>query len=179
MPEITLHDLAFEPFISAEEIERTVTSLAAQIDNDYRGRNPILLIVLNGAFIFAADLVRKINIPIRLDFIKISSYKGTASSGEMKEHFLWQSNLEGEHVIIVEDIVDTGHTLHYLKGKIGTQHPASVEVACLLKKPTAYKYDDYLKYEGMSIEDKFVVGYGLDYNGLGRDLESIYVLKGA
>ena len=84
MREVTLHDLTFEPFISAEEIDRTVTSLAAQIDNDYRGRNPILLIVLNGAFIFAADLVRKINIPIRLDFIKISSYKGTASSGEIK-----------------------------------------------------------------------------------------------
>jgi len=177
MKEITLHDLTFEPFISTEEIESTVTSLAAQIDNDYRGRNPILLIVLNGAFIFAADLVRKINIPIRLDFIKLSSYKGTASSGEMNEHFLWQSNLEGENVIIIEDIVDTGHTLHYLKGKIATQYPASVEVACLLKKPTAYKYDDLIKYEGLSIPDKFVVGYGLDYNGLGRDLESIYRKK--
>lgn len=177
MKQLTLHDLTFEPFISTEEIERTVTALAAQIDNDYRGRNPILLIVLNGAFIFAADLVRKINIPIRLDFIKISSYKGTASTGEMNEHFLWQSNLEGEHVIIVEDIVDTGHTLHYLKEKIGMQNPASVEVTCLLKKPTAYQYDDAHKYEGMSIEDKFVVGYGLDYNGLGRDLDAIYCRK--
>ena len=176
MKQITLLDLTFEPFISTEEIERTVIAIAAQIDNDYRGRNPILLIVLNGAFIFAADLVRKINIPIRLDFIKISSYHGTASTGEMNEHFLWKSNLEGEHVIIVEDIVDTGHTLHYLQQKIGAQHPASVEVACLLKKPTAYQYHDTLKYEGMSIEDKFVVGYGLDYNGLGRDLDAIYSL---
>jgi len=179
MKEVTLHDLTFESFITTEEIEQTVTSIAAQIDNDYRGRNPILLIVLNGAFIFAADLVRKINIPVRLDFIKISSYKGTASSGEMNEHFLWQSNLEGEHVIIVEDIVDTGHTLHYLKGKIASQLPATIEVACLLKKPTAYKYDDHLKYEGMSIPDKFVVGYGLDYNGMGRDLECIYCRKEA
>jgi hypoxanthine phosphoribosyltransferase len=177
MKEVTLHDLTFEPFISTAEIDRTVASLAAQIDNDYRGRNPILLIVLNGAFIFAADLVRKITIPIRLDFIKISSYKGTESTGEMNEHFLWKSNLEGEHVIIVEDIVDTGHTLNYLKQKIGAQHPASVEVACMLKKPTAYKYNEILKYEGMSIPDKFVVGYGLDYNGLGRDLDSIYRLK--
>ena len=179
MKEVTLHDLTFEPFISAAEIDSTVASLAAQIDNDYRGRNPILLIVLNGAFIFAADLVRKITIPIRLDFIKISSYKGTESTGQMDEHFLWKSNLEGEHVIIVEDIVDTGHTLHYLKEKIGSQHPASVEVTCLLKKPTAYKYNDHLRYEGMSIEDKFVVGYGLDYNGLGRDLDSIYKRSGS
>ncbi len=177
MKEITLHDLTFEPFISTEEIERTVIALAAQIDNDYRGRNPILLIVLNGAFIFAADLVRKISIPIRLDFIKISSYKGTESTGKMDEHFLWKSNLEGENVIFVEDIVDTGHTLHYLKEKIATQHPASVEVACLLKKPTSYQYHDHLRYEGISIPDKFVVGYGLDYNGLGRDLESIYCRK--
>jgi hypoxanthine phosphoribosyltransferase len=177
MKQITLHDLTFEPFISTAEIEQTVTSLAAQIDNDYRGRNPILLIVLNGAFIFAADLVRKISIPIRLDFLKVSSYKGTATTGEMNEHFLWKSNLEGEHVIIVEDIVDTGHTLDYLKKKINALHPASIEVACLLKKPTAYKYPDILRYEGMSIPDKFVVGYGLDYNGLGRDLDCIYRLK--
>jgi len=179
MKEITLHDLTFEPFISAQEIDLAVESLAAQIDNDYRGRNPILLVVLNGAFIFAADLVRKITIPIRLDFIKISSYKGTASTGEMIEHFLWKANLEGEHVIIVEDIVDTGHTLNYLKQKLGTQHPASVEVTCLLKKPTAYKYTDTVKYEGISIPDKFVVGYGLDYNGLGRDLDAIYRFKEA
>jgi hypoxanthine phosphoribosyltransferase len=179
MKEVTLHDLTFEPFISAGEIEKIVTSLAAQIDNDYRGRSPILLIVLNGAFIFAADLVRKISIPIRLDFIKISSYKGTESSGQMNEHFLWKSSLEGEHVIVVEDIVDTGHTLQYLKEKINVQHPASVEVACLLKKPTAYRYTDIQKYEGMAIPDKFVVGYGLDYNGLGRDLDSIYCRKEA
>jgi hypoxanthine phosphoribosyltransferase len=177
MKEITLHDLTFEPFISTEEIERAVIALAAQIDNDYRGRNPILLIVLNGAFIFAADLVRKISIPIRLDFLKISSYKGLASTGQMEEHFLWKSNLEGENVIIVEDIVDTGHTLHYLKQKIESQEPASIEVVCLLKKPTSYQYDDIIRYEGMVIPDTFVVGYGLDYNGLGRDLDCIYSKK--
>jgi hypoxanthine phosphoribosyltransferase len=177
MTEVTLHDLTFEPFISSAEIDRTVASLAAQIDNDYRGRNPILLIVLNGAFIFAADLVRKISIPIRLDFVKISSYKGTTSSGKMNEHFLWKSSLEGENVIIVEDIVDTGNTLHYLLDKIHGENPASVEIVCLLKKPTAYRYPDQPRYEGMAIPDKFVVGYGLDYNGLGRDLESIYCRK--
>ena len=177
MNEIKLHDLTFEPFISAKEIEETVTALAARIDEDYVGLNPIMLIVLNGAFIFAADLVRKITIPIRMDFVKISSYKGTQSSGAMNEHFLWQSALKGEHIIIVEDIVDTGHTLHYLLDKLHDQEPASVEIVCLLKKPTAYKYPDQPRYEGRSIPDKFVVGYGLDYNGLGRDLDEIYCKK--
>lgn len=154
-----------------------MVALAAQIDNDYQGRNPILLIVLNGAFMFAADLVRKISIPIRMDFIKISSYNGTASSGQMEEHFLWKSNLAGEHVIIVEDIVDSGHTLHYLKEKIKSHSPSSLEVVCLLKKPASYQYDDAITYEGLCIPDQFVVGYGLDYNGLGRDLDAIYRRK--
>ena len=177
MTTVTLHDLTFEPFISSEEIDQAVTALAARIDDDYNGRNPIMLVVLNGAFIFAADLVRKISIPVRMDFVKVSSYKGTQSTGEMNEHFLWQSSLKGEDIIIVEDIVDTGHTLHYLLDKISSQQPASVEIACLLKKPTAYRYSDQPRYEGMSIPDKFVVGYGLDYNGLGRDLESIFCKK--
>lgn len=177
MSDIKLHDLTFSPFISEEKIAETVRALAARIDEDYKGRNPILLIVLNGAFVFAADLVRKISIPIRLDFLKIQSYKGTASSGEFNEHFLWQNSLEGQHVLIVEDIVDTGHTLNYLKGKIREQDPLSVEVICLLKKPAAYQYSDIIKYEGITIPNEFVVGYGLDYDGLGRDLEAIYRLQ--
>jgi hypoxanthine phosphoribosyltransferase len=103
-----------------------VRELAAKIDKDYDGRNPILLIVLNGAFIFAADLVRKITIPIQLDFVKLSSYQGTASSGKMNEHFLWQTDLKGKDVIIVEDIVDRGHTLFYLKEKIKQLQPATI-----------------------------------------------------
>lgn len=175
--EIQLHDLTFVPFISTAEIQDTVAALAKRIDEDYAGRNPLLLIVLNGAFIFAADLVRKISIPIRLDFIKVSSYKGTQSSGQMQEHLPWQSALEGQDIIIVEDIVDTGNTLQYLLRKLRDQHPRSVEVACLLKKPEVYTYSDEIRYEGMSIPNKFVVGYGLDYNGLGRDLDSIYQKK--
>ena len=177
MNEIKLHDLSFEPFISAEEIKKTVESLAERLDQDYAGKNPTLLIVLNGAFIFAADLVRKITVPLRLDFIKVSSYIGTGPSGKIYEHFLWQTPLKDQHVIIVEDIVDTGHTLSYLKDKIQAEDPASLEVVCLLFKPGAYQYQDTIQYQGRAITNDFVVGYGLDYDGLGRDIDSIYRKK--
>lgn len=177
MKDVKLHDLIFEPFITVEEIKMTVDAIAARIDRDYETLNPILLVVLNGAFIFAADLVRQISIPLRLEFIKVSSYAGTQSSGQMKEDFLWKTSLKGEHVLIVEDIVDTGHTLAYLKNKLRKEVPASVEVTCLLKKPSSYLYEDIIKYEGMSIPNDFVVGYGLDYNDLGRDLDCIYRKK--
>jgi|WetSurMetagenome_2_1015567.scaffolds.fasta_scaffold156977_2 hypoxanthine phosphoribosyltransferase len=177
MSEIQLHDLVFAPFISADEIKSTVESLAKKLDRDYADKNPTLLIVLNGAFIFAADLVRKISVPIRLDFVKISSYAGTGSSGKMFEHFLWQTTLKDQHVIIVEDIVDTGHTLAYLKKKIQEESPASIEVACLLFKPAAYQYQEAIQYKGRAIDNEFVVGYGLDYDGLGRDIDSIYRKK--
>ena len=171
---VQIEDLRFELFIPEMEIEKAVVTLAGQIDADYAGRNPILLVVLNGAFIFAADLVRKVSVPVRMDFVKISSYQGTISGGEIREHFLWQLPLAGEHIIVVEDIVDTGHTMHYLLNKIKSANPASVEVVCLLKKTEAYQYTDQPRYEGVMIPDKFVVGYGLDYNGMGRDLKSIY-----
>jgi len=177
MSDIQLHDLVFEPFISAEEISLTVESLASRVDQDYAGKNPTLLIVLNGAFIFAADLVRKLSVPLTIDFVKVSSYDGTGSSGKMIDHFLWQASLKDQHVIIVEDIVDTGHTLDYLKSKIKEEHPASVEVVCLLFKPGAYQYAQGVQYHGRAIPNEFVVGYGLDYNGLGRDIDSIYRKK--
>jgi hypoxanthine phosphoribosyltransferase len=179
MKDIKLHDLVFEPFITAAEIKDVVHGIAEKIDRDYEELNPILLIVLNGAFIFAADLVRQLSIPLRLEFVKVSSYKGTQSSGKIREDFLWKTPLEGQHVLIVEDIVDTGHTLAYLKEKIRNEKPASLEITCLLKKPAAYQYPDNLKYEGKSIPNDFVVGYGLDYNDLGRDLDCIYRKKDA
>ncbi|MEP6796011.1 MAG: phosphoribosyltransferase family protein [Saprospiraceae bacterium] len=177
MKDVILHNLTFEPFISEAEIEKVVMALSVKIDKDYKDRNPILLIVLNGAFIFAADLVRRLSIPLRLDFVKVSSYEGTSSTGKLGEHFLWKMPLEGQDVLIIEDIVDTGHTLHHLNHKIKSQNPASVEIACLLIKPIAYKYPDVIKYQGMEIPNEFVVGYGLDYNGIGRDLGSIYKKK--
>ena len=177
MKEIQLHDLTFEPFITVDEIKQVVDGIARKIDHDYEELNPILLIVLNGAFIFAADLVRQLSIRLRMDFVKVSSYAGTSSSGQIGEHFRWKTPLENQHVLIVEDIVDTGHTLAYLKEIIQKENPASIETTCLLKKPDAYQYPDPIKYEGKSIPNEFVVGYGLDYNGLGRDLDCIYKKK--
>lgn len=177
MKDIQLHDLVFEPFITVEEIKEIVDGIAEKIDHEYADLNPVLLIVLNGAFIFAADLVRQLSIRLRLDFVKVSSYAGTQSSGQIGEHFLWKTPLENQHVLIVEDIVDTGHTLAYLKEKIRKENPASLEITCLLKKPGSYQYPDVIKYEGKSIPNDFVVGYGLDYNGLGRDLDCIYRAK--
>lgn len=179
MKEVQLHDLTFVPFISEKEIADAVTDLASRLDKDYRTLNPVLLVVLNGAFIFAADLVRRMEIPLQLDFLRISSYAGTSSSGQMEEHFLWKIDLKSRHVLIVEDIVDTGHTLHHLFDKINAQQPASADVVCLLQKPDAYTYQTPLKYVGRAIPNEFVVGYGLDYDGLGRDLDSIYKLKPA
>lgn len=177
MKEVRLHDLTFEEFISEKEIEKVVMALSMKIDKDYKDRNPVLLIVLNGAFIFAADLVRQLSISLRMDFVKVSSYEGVGSTGKLDEHFLWKMPLEGQHVLIIEDIVDTGHTLHHLSKKIKNQNPASVEIACLLIKPLAYKYPDIIKYPGMEIPNEFVVGYGLDYDDIGRDLGSIYKKK--
>lgn len=177
MNDITLHDLVFTPFISAKEIETTVKSLAKQLDEDYAGKNPTLLVVLNGAFVFAADLIRKISIPIHIDFVKLSSYAGLDSSGNLNEHFTWQSSLKNKHVIIVEDIVDTGHTLSFLKKRIAEENPDSLAVTCLLFKPGAYQYQDAIHYKGLDIPNDFVVGYGLDYDGLGRNLDCIYRKK--
>lgn len=177
MKNVILHDLTFEPFITVKEIKEVVDDIAARIDHDYADLNPVLIIVLNGAFIFAADLVRQLSIRSRLDFIQLSSYTGTQSSGKIGEHFSWKTPLQNQHVLIVEDIVDTGHTLAYLKEKIRKENPASLEVTCLLKKPDVYQYADIIKYEGKAIPNDFVVGYGLDYNGLGRDLDCIYRVK--
>src|SRR5690606_16419795 len=171
---IRLHDLEFEMFIAPEQINETVGRLALAINHDYQGRNPILLIVLNGAFVFAADLVRRLSIPLQMDFVKLRSYLGTASTGSIHEHFLWESSLKDRHIIIVEDIIDTGHTLHHLVGKVAAEGPASIETACLLLKPAARQYPDPVKYCGMEMPNDFVVGYGLDYDGLGREIAGIY-----
>ena len=176
MSNVVLHDLTFEPFISAEEISGAVEVLAKKIGRDYDGLNPVLLIVLNGAFIFAADLVRKLSMPLRMDFIRVSSYKGTGSIGSVQEHLLWNIPLRDQHVLIVEDIVDSGHTIEYLRKKIKNERPASFEVVCLLMKPGAYQYKEEIRYAGKLIPNDFVVGYGLDYNGLGRELDCIYKL---
>lgn len=177
MKTIRLHDLDFEPYLNAGEIDLRVGALARQIQADYGEMNPVLLIVLKGAFIFAADLVRKLKMPLEIDFVKVSSYSGTSSGGRIEEQLRWHIPLAGRHVIIVEDIVDKGHTLAYLRREIHREAPASAEVACLLFKPDAYGYAEPVRYHGFSIPNAFVVGYGLDYDQLGRHLDTIYKVK--
>jgi len=175
---ITIHDKNFELFISRQQIQDAVNSVARAIDRDFKGQTPLLIPMLNGAFIFAADLMRALTIDSEVAFIKASSYQGTNSSGNVLFDFPINSNgLHNRSIIIVEDIIDTGHTIAQLLPQLAKYRPVSVKVACLLHKPEALLHPDLpIDYCGINIENKFVVGYGLDYDGLGRNYPDIYQL---
>ena len=173
-----LHDKTFESFISPTEIQDKIAAVAERLNIDYEGKSPLLVIVLNGAFMFAADLIKHCSFDLKTAFIRVSSYKGTSSTGDLKEVLgLDDEIVKNEDVIIVEDIVDTGLTIEYLHEYIKTLNPKSLKVASLLFKPDAYDKETNIDYIALSIPNKFVVGYGLDYNELGRNLPGIYVLK--
>lgn len=173
---ITIHDKTFTPFISQEVIENRIAELAAQINTDYQGRKPFFLVVLNGAFLFASELVKKIPLSCEITFIRLSSYSQTESTGKVRQIIGLEENLIDRDVIIIEDIVDTGLTMHQLLLQIRELGPNSVEIATLLHKPEAIKKPIELRYVGFEIPNRFVVGYGLDYDGLGRNLDALYVL---
>jgi hypoxanthine phosphoribosyltransferase len=177
MSTLTIHDKIFKPYISEEDIREEVKGIAARLDNDYRGRNPIFIAVLNGAFIFAADLFKSLTIDAEISFIKLASYKGMKSSGQVITAIGLDVELFNRHVVILEDIVDTGKTLHEFLPQLWHQQPASLKVAALLHKPAAKVYPLNVDYLGFEIPDKFVVGYGLDFNGLGRNTAAIYQLS--
>lgn len=146
------------------------------ISKDYEGRCPLFLVVLNGAFLFAGELVKHIPLTCEITFIRLSSYSQTESTGKVKEIIGLDDNIENRDIIIIEDIVDTGLTIAQLLKQIEDKKPKSVEIATLLHKPEALKTPVAMRYIGFEIENKFVVGYGLDYDGIGRNLDSIYVL---
>jgi hypoxanthine phosphoribosyltransferase len=173
---VRIHDKTFKPFISDDEIRKKVKELAAQIDHDYQGRNPIFIAILNGAFIFAADLFKLLNIDAEISFIKLASYKGMKSSGQVVTAIGLDAEIFDRHVVIVEDIVDTGKTLFEFLPQLRHQQPASLKIVALLHKREATAYPLKVDYTGFCIPDKFVVGYGLDYNGLGRNSSAIYQL---
>lgn len=175
--EVRLGDKTFIPYLTEEKISAAVRSVALKINEDYAGRNPLFLVVLNGSFLFAADLLRCVNCDCEVSFVKFSSYEGTSSTGKVKELIGLNEHLEGRHVIIVEDIVDTGNTIVQLMDDLRKRNPESVKIAALLFKPEAYRKDVKIDYVGMDIPNAFIVGYGLDYNGLGRNLKDIYVIK--
>lgn len=174
MKSIRLHDKSFEPYLDADKIEEAVTRIATEINRDFPTETPLFLGILNGAFMFAADLFKKLEIPAEISFLKVASYEGVASSGKIKELIGLNQDLQGRTVIVLEDIVDTGHTLQHLTDLLAKKNPAAVKIATLLLKPDAYNGAVKIDYCGMEIPNEFIVGYGLDYNGLGRNLPHIY-----
>ena len=177
MKTVKIKDKEFVPVISEEEIKRRVKELAAQISKDMAGKNPLLLAVLNGSFVFAADLMREITIESEISFVKLASYQGTTSTGTVKEVIGINENLSGRTVIIVEDIVESGLTMKRMIESLGTRNPASVHICTLLLKPDCLKVDLDIEYAAFSIPNDFIVGYGLDYDQQARNLKDIYVLK--
>ncbi len=174
MTKVQVRELVFEKFISREEIDRAVQKVADGINRDFEGKNPLLLAILNGAFMFAGDLMRKITVPCEITFVKFASYSGTATTQVVKELIGIDEELSGRHVIIVEDIVDTGITMDKLLKDVNGKNPAGVSVACFCFKAEAFRKDFPIDYIGMTIPNDFIVGYGLDYNGYGRNLPDIY-----
>ncbi len=176
MSVIKVHDKSFETYLSEETILQRIKELATAINKDYAGKRPLFIAILNGSFMFASDLFKQLNIEAELCFIKLASYKGMKSSGNVVTSIGLEDDLFGKEVIIVEDIVDTGKTLHNFLPKLVHQQPASLKIVTLLHKSEATEYPLNLDYVGFSIPNKFVVGYGLDYDGLGRNLKEIYQL---
>jgi hypoxanthine phosphoribosyltransferase len=174
---MTINNKEFEQYIGRNQIGDRLNELAEQIDTDYAGKSVVMLAVLNGAFIFAGDLIRLLKVDAEVSFVKLKSYRGLASTGEVQTLIGLMHELKNREVLIVEDIIDTGRTMSKLLEMVWEQSPASVKVCTLLVKPDVFKNKYQLDYVGFSIPDKFVVGYGLDYDELGRQLPDIYKIK--
>ena len=176
MNRIQLHDLTFEPYITEDQIKERVSQLGAQLREQFEGEIPVMLGVLKGAVVFVADLIRAFGAPCELAFLQISSYgSALSSSGKIKEVQPLNVQLSGRHVVILEDIVDSGLSAVWLRERMALESPASVTLVTLLSKPAARKVEVEADYTGFVIDPLFLVGYGLDYNQLGRELSSIYV----
>lgn len=175
---IRLHDLQFVPFLTEKELDEAVSALAVRIRTRYAEREPLFVVVLNGAFMFASDLLKKMeDLHCELSFLRVSSYRGTASTGEVKEVMPIGTDVSGRDVILIEDIVDTGKTMGDIKRKMLDSGADSVSICTLLYKPDAFEGDFPIDFIGKEIPDRFVVGYGLDYDGLGRNLPALYQIK--
>lgn len=176
MPVIKVNDKSFQPYLSALEIHERIAALAAQINTDYKGKRPLFIAILNGSFMFASDLFKEITIDAEICFIKLASYKGTRSTGNVITSIGLDEPLVNRHVVIIEDIVDTGNTLNKFLPQLYNQQPASLKIAALLHKPEALAHPIIIDYLGFSVTDKFLLGFGLDFDGLGRNLPEIYQL---
>jgi len=174
---IQLHDKQFVPFISAKEIEFAIAKMVAQIEDDFADETPVFVGVLNGAFMVVSDFMKLYKKPCEVSFIKMASYEGTSSTEEVKQLIGLNQDLTGRTVVVIEDIVDTGNTVVELKALFKKQNVKHFKIATLFFKPEAYTKDVKIDYVGIRIPNKFIVGYGLDYNGLGRNLPEVYKLK--
>ena len=170
----TIKDKKFDKYISAEEIQNAIRTMASRINHELNGKKPLFIVILNGAFIFASDLIKKVKIDCEVTFVKLSSYAGTQSTGEVKEILGLDIDVAGRTVVVVEDIVDTGLTLQGFLETLKKQNPAEIKIATCLLKPDAFKMKFPVEYLCFSIPNDFVVGYGLDYDGLGRNSSDIY-----
>ncbi|MCI7597936.1 MAG: hypoxanthine phosphoribosyltransferase [Prevotella sp.] len=176
METIKIKDKTFKTFIPESEIQKRVAAVAERINYDMAGKNPLMLAVLNGSFIFAADLMRYLTIPCEISFVKLASYQGTTSTGKIKEVIGINESLEGRDVVIVEDIVDTGATMKRMLETLGTRNPKSLHICTLLLKPGKLQVPLDIEYAAMEIPNDFIVGYGLDYDQQGRNLRDIYTV---
>jgi len=173
---IQVLDKKFQPYIKAEVIKEQIAKLAVDINRDYTDKRPLFIAILNGSFMFASDLFKELSIEAEICFIKLASYKGTKSTGNVITSIGLDEPLKDRHVIIVEDIVDTGKTLSEFLPQLINQQPASLKIAALLHKPEALVHPLTIDYLGFNVPNKFLLGYGLDYDGLGRNLKEIYQL---
>jgi hypoxanthine phosphoribosyltransferase len=176
METIQVKDLTFKPFITADVLEASIAAVADKINQDYAGKEVLFVGVLNGVFMFASDLFKHITMPCQISFVKVSSYSGTESTGTIKHIFGLNEEVKGKHIILLEDIVDTGITIESIYNDFLTYQPASLEICTLLFKKEKYEKQIPLKYICFSIPNSFVLGYGLDYDGYARNLPEIYQL---
>lgn len=177
MDKVTVKDKNFKVFISEEDIRKRVKEVAAEISRDMSGKRPLLVAVLNGSFVFAADLMRELDFPCEISFVRMASYAGTSSTGKVRELIGLSESIEGRSVVVVEDIVDSGLTMKEMLALLAKQRPAEVSIASLLVKPSNLKVDLDIRYRCFDIPNDFIVGYGLDYDGEGRNLRDIYVVE--
>ncbi|MDO5760653.1 MAG: hypoxanthine phosphoribosyltransferase [Bacteroidota bacterium] len=173
----SIENKVFEKYISKVELQDTVSRLANSINKDYANKEVLFIVILNGAFVFASDLLRQINIPCQVSFVKVSTYDNEQSTNKFKQLIGLNEEIRDRHIIVVEDIVDTGFTMLNIRQQLLKLAPASIEIASLLFKPHKFKQDYSVKYIGFNIEDPFIIGYGLDLNGYGRNLPEIYQIK--
>ena len=174
MSTVTVHNKNFEIFIEEAKIQKAIADMAAKMNKDFKDKKPLFLAVLNGSFMFAADLFKHLTIDCEISFVKLSSYHGTQTTEKVKELIGINENLKSRTIVVLEDIVDTGITINAMMAQLMQQEPAEIKIATLLFKPAAYIQRVHLDYVGMEVAKVFLLGYGLDYDGLGRNLRDIY-----